>query len=53
VEVWRLPAGGFQFLTALSRGSTMAQSAEAAMNDTPGFDLAVNLLDAKIAIAIW
>lgn len=56
VEVWRLPAGGFQFLTALSRGSTMAQSAEAAMNDAPGFDLAVSLsllLDAKIAIAIW
>jgi hypothetical protein len=44
VEVWRLPPGGFEFLTELSRGSTMA------------FDLAVNLsllLDASIVIATW
>jgi hypothetical protein len=56
VEVWRLPPGGFEFLTELSRGSTMAQSAETAMDDTPQFDLAVNLsllLDANIVIATW
>ena len=56
VEVWRLPPGSFQFLTELSRGSTIGQSAETAMNDTPESDLAVNLsllLDANIVIATW
>jgi len=56
VEVWRLPPGGFEFLTELSRGSTMAQSAEAALRGAPDFDLTVNLsllLDARIVIAAW
>ena len=56
VEVWRLPPGGYEFLTELSRGSTMAQSAGSAVNETPEFDLAVNLsllLDASIVIATW
>ena len=43
VEVWNLPPGGFAFLTALSRGATMAEAAEAAMDAAPDFDLAVNL----------
>jgi hypothetical protein len=43
VEVWNLPPGGFAFLTALSRGATMAGAAEAAMDDAQEFDLAVNL----------
>jgi hypothetical protein len=43
VEVWNLPPGGFAFLTALSRGATMAEAAEAAMDAAPEFDLAVNL----------
>ncbi|MEA2835973.1 MAG: hypothetical protein QOD89_523 [Bradyrhizobium sp.] len=43
VEVWNLPPGGFPFLTALSRGATMAEAAEAAMDAAPDFDLAVNL----------
>ena len=43
VEVWKLPPGGFAFLTALSRGATMAEAAEAAMDAAPDFDLAVNL----------
>jgi hypothetical protein len=43
VEVWNLPPGGFAFLTALSRGATMAEAAEAAMVVAPDFDLAVNL----------
>jgi hypothetical protein len=43
VEVWNLPPGGFAFLTALSRGATMAEAAEAATHAAPDFDLAVNL----------
>jgi hypothetical protein len=43
VEVWNLPPGGFAFLTALSRGATMAEAAEDAMNEASDFDLAVNL----------
>jgi hypothetical protein len=43
VEVWNLPPGGFAFLTALSRGATMAGAAEAAIDTAPDFDLAVNL----------
>ena len=43
VEVWNLPPGGFAFLSALRRGVTMAEAAEAAMDAAPEFDLAVNL----------
>jgi hypothetical protein len=43
VEVWNLPPGGFAFLTALRRGATMAEAADAAMEAAPDFDLAVNL----------
>ncbi len=43
VEVWNLPPGGFAFLTALRRGATMAEAAEAAMDAARDFDLAVNL----------
>jgi hypothetical protein len=43
VEVWNLPPGGFAFLTALRRGATMAEAAEATMDAAPDFDLAVNL----------
>jgi hypothetical protein len=43
VEVWNLPPGGFAFLTALRRGATMAEAAEAPMDAAPDFDLAVNL----------
>jgi hypothetical protein len=43
VEIWNLPPGGFAFLTALSRGATLAEAAEAAMDAAPDFDLAVNL----------
>jgi hypothetical protein len=43
VEVWNLPPGGFAFLTALQRGATMAEAAEAATHAAPDFDLAVNL----------
>ena len=51
VEVWNLPPGGFAFLTALRRGATMAEAAEAATDAAPDFDLAVNLavlIEAKI-----
>lgn len=56
VEVRRLPSGGFEFLTELSRGSTMALSAESALEQAPDFNLAVNLsllIDAGIVIGIW
>jgi len=56
VEVRCLPPGGFGFLTQLSRGSTIARSAEAAAHETPDFDLDANLsllLDANIVIACW
>ena len=43
VAVWNLPSGGFAFLTALRRGATMAEAAQAAMDAAPEFDLAVNL----------
>jgi hypothetical protein len=43
VEVWNLPPGGFAFVTALARGATMAEAAEAAASAAPDFDLAVNL----------
>jgi hypothetical protein len=43
VEIWNLPPGGLAFLTALSRGATMAEAAEAAMDAAPDFELAVNL----------
>lgn len=55
VEVWNLPPGGFAFLTALSRGATMAEAAEAAMDAAPDFDLAVNLavmIEARIVIGL-
>jgi Putative DNA-binding domain len=43
VEVWNLPPGGFEFLTALWHGATMAEAAEAATHAAPDFDLAANL----------
>ena len=43
VEIWNLPPGGFAFLTALSRGASLAEAAEAAAHAAPDFDLAVNL----------
>ena len=56
VRVWRLPQGGYEFLTELSRGSTIHQSAQSAANDAPGFDLAANLsllFNANVVIARW
>ncbi len=43
VEVWKLPPGGFAFLTALRGGAAMVEATEAAMDAAPDFDLAVNL----------
>jgi hypothetical protein len=43
IEIWNLPPGGFEFLTALQCGASMAGAAEAAANAAPDFDLAVNL----------
>jgi hypothetical protein len=43
VEVWNLPPGGFEFLSALRRGASIAEAAGAAMDAAPDFHLAVNL----------
>jgi hypothetical protein len=43
VEVHRLPTGGYEFLSALSEGDTVAVSIDRAMTATPAFDLGVNL----------
>jgi hypothetical protein len=43
VEVWNLPPGGFMFLTALRRGATLVEAAEAATDAAPDFDLAASL----------
>ena len=43
VEVQRLPAGGYEFLSALSEGETVAGSIERAAGATSGFDLVANL----------
>jgi hypothetical protein len=43
VEIWRLPAGGHAFTSAVHEGATVAEAAEAGMVETPDFDLASNL----------
>lgn len=56
VEVWGLLPGGFRFLSALSRGLTLAAAAEAALDEASAFDLAANLsllAEAGITVAIW
>jgi hypothetical protein len=55
VEVRRLPAGGCDFLRALSEGKTVAVAARIATKTTPSFDIASNLKlieDTKLAIDI-
>ena len=43
VDLWRLPAGGGAFLTALARGRTVAQAAKTAHSADGMFDLDANL----------
>lgn len=43
VAVRRLPPGGAVFLDALARGDTLGAAANAAFDDAPDFDLALNL----------
>lgn len=43
VEVWRLPAGGLAFLTALGRGATLEAASEVARATAAEFDLAAGL----------
>jgi hypothetical protein len=55
VEVWRLPPGGGQFLTALARGLTFVEAAEAGRSAAGAFDLAASLtvlLGARIVTAL-
>lgn len=40
VEIWRLPEGGYEWLTALSNGGTMAGATECATAARANFDLA-------------
>lgn len=49
VHVNRLPQGGATFLEALASGTPLGDAAEAAMSQTPGFDLAANLSGAMHA----
>jgi hypothetical protein len=44
VDAWRLPSGGGAFLTALARGLTIAEAAQAASAADGMFDLAANLV---------
>jgi hypothetical protein len=39
-EVWRLPSGGFAFLSALIAGTSLAEATAAASRASPAFDLA-------------
>ncbi len=43
VEVYRLPAGGYQFLTALSQGASLARAATVAAAEAPSFNAVKNL----------
>jgi hypothetical protein len=43
VEVHLLPAGGYQFLTALSQGASLARAAVVAGAETPSFNVVKNL----------
>lgn len=43
VEVHLLPAGGYQFLTALSQGASLARAAAVASAEAPAFDAVRNL----------
>ena len=43
VDLWRLPAGGGAFLTALARGMTVAQAAKTARGADAAFDIDANL----------
>jgi hypothetical protein len=55
VEVWRLPPGGGQFLTALARGLTIVEAAEAGRSAAGAFDLTATLVvlfGARIVIGL-
>ena len=43
VEVWRLPAGGYEFLSALSQGRSIAASVEQATANAVDFDLTASM----------
>ncbi|WDD90417.1 DNA-binding domain-containing protein (plasmid) [Burkholderia sp. FERM BP-3421] len=45
VSVFRLPAGGAAFLSALIAGESLGAAVAAALDETPCFDLAANLTD--------
>ena len=43
VEVWKLPPGGFAFLTSLAKGLTMAEAIAEGLRESNDFDLPANL----------
>jgi hypothetical protein len=43
VEVWKLPRGGFAFLTSLAKGLTMAAAVSEGLREADDFDLSANL----------
>jgi hypothetical protein len=55
VATWRLPTGGFAFLSALSNGATWSAAIEAAAASDISFDVRVNrtlLIEADIVIGL-
>jgi hypothetical protein len=55
VEVWRLPAGGYAFFSAIAGGETVAQAAVQAMTQEPAFDLAACfgvMMSARVAVRL-
>jgi hypothetical protein len=55
VEVTRLPPGGARFAGALGEGATLAEAAETALAEVPGFDPTENLvalIGARVVIAV-
>jgi Putative DNA-binding domain len=53
IEVWRLPPGGYAFISALSQGRTIATAIDAGIAADPKFDIATNhalLIEANVVV---
>jgi hypothetical protein len=55
VEVWRVPPGGYAFISALLQGRTIAAATDAGIAADPKFDIATNralLVGANVVVGI-
>jgi hypothetical protein len=55
VEVWKLPPGGFAFVTSLAKGLTMAEAIAGGLRESDEFDLPTNLsilIGARIVVEL-